>query len=125
MGRLYRLTTTTVTVVKNLLKLLACQIREILESLLSSDAILQAPSRAIKPPALEEAGATLCCPCMWTRRVWRRLLSQQVVLLCRERSFREECLLTNTSHVAYKTYSSHSSSPSSSWPHPLGSDWSF
>lgn len=33
MGRLYRLTTTTATVVKNLLKLLACQIREILESL--------------------------------------------------------------------------------------------
>lgn len=33
MGRLYRLTTTTVTVVKNLLKLLACQIGEILESL--------------------------------------------------------------------------------------------
>lgn len=33
MDRLYRLTTTTATVVKNLLKLLACQIREIPGSL--------------------------------------------------------------------------------------------
>lgn len=83
MGRLYRLTTTTVTVVKNLLKLLACQIREILESLEQSDTILQASNQANKSPTREKAWVKFVLLLLGLNKMFRdvwgaQLLGQQV-----------------------------------------------